>query len=128
MLRKIRVCLLAIALAATPACASLEHEGRTQRAPVVLTLEQRAYALLAVYAVALEQAAHVASHPGTPPELKRAIAEVERNATPAAEALHAGVAAYLRARDAASAQSLIAAIAAAEPRIAAFETTVRSGR
>jgi len=100
MKRPLRVIALALALAATPACASLRL-GQTQlENPVAAarTLDQRAYALLHAYAAVLEEATDIVRDPATPLAFKRALGEAERAATPAAEALGIAVRAYVEAR------------------------------
>lgn len=126
MKRRFRAALLACAFAATPACATLPQERPL--APAQMSIEMRAYALLSAYAAVLEEAADMSRHPDAPPALKRAIAEAERAATPAAEAVRAAVVAHLHARDAASADALNAALGAAEPPVATLQALVRSGR
>lgn len=127
MNRPVRAALLALAFAATPACASLYETPPAERR-AALTMEQRAYALLGAYAIVLEEAADVVREPAIPASVKRALADAERTATPVAEALHAALAAHVRARDAASAEALRAAVETAEPPLRRFETLMRSSR
>ena len=150
MIRPIRVLALALALAATPACASLPF-GETQIAnPVAAarTLDQRAYALLHAYAAIVEEATDIVRDPNAPLAFKRALGQAERAATPGAETLAITVRAYVRARadfEAASGESqptlqrsataltvaahrLNEAIRAAEAPIAELEGLVRARR
>jgi hypothetical protein len=96
----LRVIALALALAATPACASVQV-GETEFAnPVAAarTLDQRAYALLHTYAAIIEEATDIVGDPAAPMAFKRALGQAERIATPAAEALEIAIAVYARAR------------------------------
>ena len=150
MIRPIRVVALALALAATPACASLPI-GETQfENPVAAarSLDQRAYALLHAYAAVVEEATDIVRDPAAPLAFKRALGQAERAATPAAETLGIAVRAYVRARadfEAASgesrpalqrsataltiaAQRLSEAIQAAEAPITELEGLVRAHR
>jgi hypothetical protein len=150
MNRFLRVTALALALAATPACASLRL-GETQiENPIAAarTLDQRAYALLHAYAAVLEEAGDIVRDPAAPTAFKRALGEAERVATPAAETLAIAARAYVRARadfEAASdtgqpalqraataltvsAQRLSEAMAAAEAPIGELEALIRARR
>jgi len=105
-----RALLLGVSLASTPACASLQLAPTRIENPFAAarTLDQRAYALLQVYAAVLEEATDIVRDPATPLALSRALGRAERAATPAAEMLEIAVAAHLRAQadfDAASAEA-----------------------
>lgn len=126
MKHPIRVITIALALAASPACAALAPFT----APVVAaqTLDQRAYALLHTYAAVIEEAADVVRDPAAPDAVKRALARAEAAATPAAEVLAATVSAYLRARaeyDAAGTESATLAFAIAAQRLGEAIETAR---
>jgi hypothetical protein len=125
MRHPLRGALLALALAAIPACLSIDRP-----APSVietrLSPEQRAYALLSAYAVALEAATDLMRDPAVPAPVKHALAEAERRATPAAEALHASVIAYLRSRDAAAGLALHRTLSEAETSVAHLQALVGS--
>lgn len=123
MRHPLRVILLALALTITPACASLAPAAPAAAVP--LTLEQRAYALLQTYAIVLEEATDLITHPSVPSSAKRALAEAEQAATPAAEALHAALAAYLHARDPSSALALRQAVDDAGASVAHLQALVR---
>jgi hypothetical protein len=100
MRHPLRVLALALALAATPACASLRL-GQTELVnPVAAarTLDQRAYALLHAYAAIIEEATDIVRDPAAPMAFKRALGQAERIATPAAETLEIAVASYVSAR------------------------------
>lgn len=150
MNRTLRIIALALALAATPACASLPLGETTLENPVAAarTLDQRAYALLHAYAAVVEEATDIVGDPATPLAFKRALGQAERVATPAAETLGIAVRAYVQARtdfEAASdgsqtalqraataltiaAQRLSDAMQAAEAPIAELEGRVRARR
>jgi hypothetical protein len=150
MIRPIRALLLGMALAATPACASLPIGGTRLENPIAAarTLDQRAYALLHAYAAVVEEATDIVRDAATPLAFKRALGQAERAATPAAETLGIVVRAYVRARadfEAASgesqpalqrsataltiaAQRLSEAIQAAEAPVAELEGLVRAHR
>src|SRR5262245_47791808 len=100
MRHPLRVLALAAALAATPACASLQlGETRLENpAAAARTLDQRAYAVLNAYAAVIEEATDIVRDPAAPIGFKRALGQAERVATPAAETLEIAVAAYVRAR------------------------------
>jgi len=100
MRHPLRVLALAVALAATPACASLQlGETRLENpAAAARTLDQRAYAVLNAYAAIIEEATDIVADPAAPIGFKRALGQAERVATPAAETLEIAVAAYVRAR------------------------------
>lgn len=143
----IRALALGLALAATPACASLQLGETRIENPVAAarSVDQRAYAILHSYAAIVEEAADIVRDPATPLSLKRALGQAERAATPAAETLQIAVVAYVRARNdydattnssqpalerAASALTIAAnrlsqAIAAAERPVAELEALVR---
>jgi hypothetical protein len=150
MNRTLRIVALALALAATPACASLPFGETRIENPVAAarTLDQRAYALLHAYAAVVEEATDIVRDPAAPLAFKRALGQAERAATPAAETLGIAVRAYVQARadfEAASgesqpalqrtataltiaAQRLSEAIQAAEAPIAELEGLVRARR
>jgi hypothetical protein len=100
MHRPVRVFALALALAATPACASLQLGETRIENPVAAAnaLDQRAYAILHAYAAVIEEATDIVRDPAAPPAFKRALGQAERIATPAAETLEIAVVAYVRAR------------------------------
>lgn len=100
MRHPVRALALACALTLTPACAAIGlGEPRFENpAAAARTLDQRAYALLNAYAAVLEEATDIVRDPAAPPAFKRALGQVERAATPAAETLQIAVAAYLRAQ------------------------------
>ena len=91
---------LSLAIAATPACASLQiGETRFENpAAVARTLDQRAYAILNAYAAVIEEATDIVRDPEAPIGFKRTLGQAERVATPAAETLEIAVVAYIRAR------------------------------
>lgn len=100
MRHPLRVLALAIAIAATPACASV-HAGQTEivnPSSAARTLDQRAYALLHSYAAIIEEATDIVRDPAAPMAFKRALGQAERIATPAAETLEIAIAAYVSAR------------------------------
>jgi hypothetical protein len=100
MNRTLRVIALALALVATPACASLPFGEARLENPVAAarTLDQRAYALLHAYAAVIEEATDIVRDPAAPAAFKRALGQAERAATPAVETLGVAVQAYVRAR------------------------------
>jgi hypothetical protein len=100
MIKSIRVLALALALAATPACASLTFGETRLENPIAAarTLDQRAYALLHAYAAVVEAATDIVRDPAAPLAFKRALGQAERAATPAAETLGIAVRGYVRAR------------------------------
>lgn len=100
MKKPLRVIALALALAATPACASVPITQTAVQNPIgaARTLDQQAYALLHSYAAIIEEATDIIRDPTAPLAFKRALGQAERVATPAAETLEIAVAAYLRAR------------------------------
>lgn len=148
MKHPLRVIALAIALAATPACASVQTPQLANPVSAARTLDQRAYALLHTYAAVIEEATDIVRDPATPLAFSRALGQAERVATPAAETLEIAVAAYLRAQadfDAASdgaepaleraataltiaAQRLSQAIILAETPVTELEQLVRARR
>src|SRR5262245_46708857 len=99
MRHPLRVLALAAALAATPACASLQiGETRFENpAAAARTLDQRAYAILNAYAAVIEEATDIVRDPAAPLGFKRALGQAERVATPAAETLEIAVVASARA-------------------------------
>jgi hypothetical protein len=100
MRNPLRTLALALALAATPACASLKL-GQTELVNPVeaaRSLDQRAYALLHSYAAIIEEATDIVRDPAAPMAFKRALGQAERIATPAAETLEIAVASYVSAR------------------------------
>lgn len=150
MRHPLRAIALACALAATPACASMQVGDTRVENPIVAarTLDQRAYAALHAYAAVIEEATDTVRDPAAPVGFKRALGQAERVATPAAETLQIAVASYVRARadfEAASgetqptleraatalaiaARRLNEALAAAEAPIAELEDLVRARR
>jgi hypothetical protein len=150
MKHPIRALALGVALAATPACASLQlGDNRFENpAATAQTLDQRAYAVLNAYAAVIEEATDIVRDPNAPIGFKRALGATERLATPAAETLEIAVDAYVRARrdfEAASgasqpvldraatalaiaARRLSEAIEAAQPAITELEDLVRARR
>lgn len=150
MRHPLRVFALAIALAATPACASVQAGQTRIENPVAAarTLDQRAYAILHAYAAIIEEATDIVRDPAAPMGFKRALGQAERVATPAAETLEIAVAAYVRARAdfetassenepaleraatalAIAARRLSEAIAAAQSPITELEDLVRARR
>jgi hypothetical protein len=100
MRHPLRTIALALALAATPACASI-RAGQTEIVNPVSaanTLDQRAYALLHSYAAVIEEATDIVRDPNAPMAFKRALGQAEAVATPAAETLEIAIAAYINAR------------------------------
>lgn len=100
MRHPLRTIALAIALAATPACASV-HAGQTEIVNPVSaarTLDQRAYALLHSYAAVIEEATDIVRDPNAPMAFKRALGQAEAVATPSTETLEIAIAAYMNAR------------------------------
>lgn len=150
MRHPLRVLALACALSLTSACAALQLGQTRIENPVAAaqTIDQRAYALLHSYAAIVEEATDIVADPATPVAFKRALGQVERVATPAAETLQIAVSAYIRARadfDAASganqttiqraatalsvaARHLNEAVTAAQAPIAELEGLVRAHR
>jgi hypothetical protein len=100
MRHPLRTLALALALAATPACASTQIGSTRIENPVAAasTLDQRAYALLHSYAAVIEEATDIVHDPGAPAAFKRVLAQAEAIATPAAETLEIAIAAYVAAR------------------------------
>lgn len=94
----VRATLLALALAATPACASLNTPKFENPIAAAQTADQKAYALLASYAAVLEEATGIVRDPALPASVKRALIRAESVATPAAETLRIAFVGYLRAR------------------------------
>jgi hypothetical protein len=89
---------LAVALAATPACAAIGAPKIEHPVSAARTADQEAYALLASYAAVLEEATDIVRDPATPPAFRQTLARAERVATPAAETLRIALVGYLRAR------------------------------
>lgn len=150
MRHALRTLALALALAATPACASM-RAGQTEIVNplnAARTLDQRAYALLHSYAAVIEEATDIVRDRAVPMAFKRALGQAERIATPAAETLEIAIAAYVSARadfEAASTESapkleraaagltiaarrLSEAIASAQAPITELEELVRARR
>jgi hypothetical protein len=100
MRHPLRALALGLALAATPACASLQLGETRIDNPVAAarTPDQGAYAILHSYAAIVEEASDIVRDPAAPVSLKRALGQAERVATPAIETLQIAVAAYVRAR------------------------------
>lgn len=100
MRHPMRALALALALAATPGCASLQLGQTRIENPVAAaqTLDQRAYALIHTYAAVLEEATDVIADPATPRMVKDPLVRAERIATPAIETLGIAAGAYVRAR------------------------------
>lgn len=100
MRHPLRAIALACALAATPACASMQIGETRIENPVAAarTLDQRAYAVLHTYAAIIEEATDIVRDPAAPMALKRALGQAELVATPSAETLQIAVTAYVRAR------------------------------
>ncbi len=124
MKRFFRVLGLALAIAATPACASFAPRVQNPIS-AAQTIEQRAYALLNTYAAVLEEAADIARDPAVPIEFKRVLSRAEATATPAIEALNAALRVYLEGRDVAAAAELEHASNAAEAPVSALVQLVR---
>lgn len=100
MRHTLRAIALGLAIAATPACASLRAGQSEIVNPVsaARTLDQRAYALLHAYAAIIEEATDIVRDPAAPMAFKRVLGQAERIATPAAETLEIAIAAYVSAR------------------------------
>ena len=100
MRHPLRALALGLALAATPACASLQLGETRIENPLAAarSIDQRAYALLHAYAAVVEEAADIVRDPAAPLSLKRALGQAERAATPAVETLQISVASFVRAR------------------------------
>lgn len=150
MRHPVRALALALALAATPACAAFDLVPTRLENPIsaARSIDQRAYALLHAYAAIVEEAADIVRDPAAPLSLKRALGQAERAATPAVETLEIAIVAYVRARGefeaathgdqsaitrAASALSITArrlneAAAAAERPVSELEALVRARR
>jgi hypothetical protein len=96
----LRALALSLAIATTPACASLQIGETTLENPAAAarTLDQRAYAIRNAYAAVIEEATDIIRDPAAPIGFKRALGQAERVATPAAETLEIAVVAYIRAR------------------------------
>ncbi len=129
MNKHLRVLALAFALAATPACASIEIPNPFA---VAQSADQRAYALLQTYAALVEEAASLVRAPSTPAAIRRAIGQAEAAATPAAEALAQALRAYNAARNAGDGETarmeLESARAEAEAPIADFASAVQTAQ
>lgn len=130
MHRPLRVLALALALAATPACASLPFGEMRIENPVAAarTLDQRAYALLQTYAAGLEEAADLARDPSTPADVRRALARAEARAAPAIEALYAAFSLYRAGAGPEAEAGLRSALADAEPTVGDLQSILRSRR
>lgn len=115
MIRRLRVCALAVALAATPACVSLTPLNPFTTARSV---DQQAYALIGAYALALEEASVLVRDPATPRAVKTALATAEARATPAVEVVKIAAVAYRRAETETSGAALARAISEAQRPIA----------
>lgn len=100
MRHPLRAFVLGCALAATPACASFPFGNAQIENPISAAqgADRQAYAALQTYAVLIEEAADIVRDPEAPAALKRALAQAERVATPAAETLGLAVHAYAAAR------------------------------
>lgn len=118
--RALRACALAAALALAPACALVPLDE-----PIVAAerLDHRAYALIATYAAALEEAADIVADPAVPHAVKRALGKAEAAASQAVAALETALAIYVRTRNGAP---LVEATARAEASVARFSALVRS--
>ena len=129
MTKTLRTLALAIALAATPACASLELPNPFAAAR---SADQHAYALLQTYASLVEEAADIVRDPATPAAARRAIGQAERTATPTIEALAAALDAYNIARNAGDAEAarvrLQQARAEAEAPVAALASLINTAQ
>jgi hypothetical protein len=90
--------LMAIALLATPACASLRPLDAPNPIAAAKTTEQKALAIIESYAVMLEEAADLVADPNVPLAVKRALGRAEQIATPAIDVVRIAFAQYLRAR------------------------------
>lgn len=122
MIRRLRICALALALAATPACVSLTPLNPFTAAR---SADQRAYALIGAYALTLEEATVLVRNPATPRAVKAALAEAEARATPAIELVKVAAIAYRRAETETTSAALAGAIADAQAPIAALTTLLR---
>jgi hypothetical protein len=129
MNKHLRAVALALALAATPACAGIDIPNPFA---VAQSADQRAYALLQTYAALVEEAANIVRAPSTPAAIRRAIGQAEAVATPAAEALAQALSAYNAARNAGDADvarvQLEIARAEAEAPIAAFAAAMQTAQ
>lgn len=117
MKHPLRSLALALALAATPACAALGVRPLENPVAAARSLDQRAYAVMLSYAAMLEEAGDIARDPAVPRAMKVALGRAEAAATPPVEALGAALALYRQAPQSPEAahtleQSLIAAEAA----------------
>lgn len=120
----LRALALALALAATPACAAVRAPTLANPVAAAQTADQKAYALLETYAATLEAATGLVRDPALPVEAKRALIRAEAAATPAAETLRIAYVGYLRARadyaalgDRAKPERTVAAVAIAAMRL-----------
>ncbi len=110
MSRLVRTIALALALASTPACASLRSP-----VPAYTSVEQSAFALMGAYALTLDQATTLIGDPVTPRAVKMALAEAEKRATPAVELVKIAAIAHSRARHSATSAALARALTEAQP-------------
>lgn len=122
MIRRLRVCALALALAATPACVSLTPLNPFAAAR---SADQQAYALIGAYALAVEEATVLVRSPATPRAVKVALAEAEARATPAIELVKVAAIAYRRAETETTSAALASAIAEAQAPITALTALLR---
>jgi len=112
---RLRVCALALALAATPACVSLTPLNPFSAAR---SADQQAYALIGAYALVLEEATALVRDPATPRGVKAALAAAEARATPAVEVVKIAAVAYRRAETETASAALAQAIVDAQRPIA----------
>lgn len=122
MIRRVRICALALALAATPACVSLTPLNPFAAAR---SADQQAYVLIGAYALALEEAGTLVRDPATPRAVKSALAAAEARATPAVELVKIAAVAYRRAETETTGAALARAIAEAQAPIADLAVLVR---
>jgi hypothetical protein len=116
MMRVFAILALALMLAALPACVSAS-------APAAQSADQKAYALIGAYGLALAAATALAQNPATPAALRQDLARAEAVATPAVELVKITVVAADRAApgdQAARAAALSQAIADAVEPVAAL--------
>lgn len=123
MKKIVRTLALAFAIAATPACASIELPNPFAAAR---SADQHAYALLQTYAALVEEAADIVRDPATPAAARRAIGQAERGATPVIEALATALAAYNTARNAGDDEAARARLARANAEAEASVATLAS--
>ena len=115
MIRRLRVCALAVALAATPACVSLTPLNPFSAAR---SADQQAYALIGAYAVTLEEATALMKNPATPRGVKTALAAAEARATPAVELVRVAAIAYRQGETETASAALTRAISDAQRPVA----------